>query len=222
MLSFFACLLVGLARKDVGISNWIVLLIYLGIVVSIDLTVFQTPIVTKFANTEFENTDLAEQMSEAILKSKKEFDMTKGKSELLLKIVQESEDYFSDKGTISNWKHYKFIIKDYLNEYLEHFDIHVNVQQFVRTTSDSDTIRNIKDICIKILNSNGIIDMSNLTDITDLLFRGDVYKVAECVYILPIYGKNYSMLVTITGEEILPIDVVNITYMINFCEWFLV
>lgn len=220
---FCSCLLVGLARKDLLISNWTVLLIYLGVVVIIDLTVFQTPTVTKLANAEFVNNDITEQMSDAILKGQKEFNLIKGRNELLLNIVQESEVYFCDKGTIQNWKHYKYLVKEYLDEYLNYTDINVRVNQFVNGENEDEKFANINLLCKKILNSNGeSIENEKLNDITTQLIRGDVYKVNENLYILPIYGKRYNMLIVITGKEILPIDIINITCMINFFEWFLV
>lgn len=209
----------GIFIGVVDMSKWQEIIQYVGIAVFVDIAIYQTPNITKFANTEFEHNELIEQ---AIKENSKEFRKIEGKQNLLLQIIQKTEATLSSKPNVISFQEYSYELKEHLSYYTEVYDLKVRICEFKKNVPNDELKQDIQVIVASIdLTYNMGLDSFQKIAISEALSTGVMQRPSEDVFILPIFGKQYNVLIALNGEEILPTDLANISYLTYFFEWFM-
>lgn len=219
-LIFFGGIGSGIVLGYISYTKWSELVQFITIATVIDISIFQTPNITKFANTEFKHNELIEK---ALNESTKEFKMIGNKENLLLQIIQDTEQNLKTKPAITSFNEYSSELKQYLNKYIDFYDIKVRVYQFKRVHLEDEVKQDLVDK-IEAMNITYNTGLSNgeINELSEGLFIAKMQQLSAEVFVLPIFGKNYNVLICVNGENVFPTDLAHITYMTYFFEWYMV
>lgn len=154
----FLVLGLGIILYIVDISNWKVLSMYLGMCIVMDLAIYQTPSIRKFANTEF---DTADTVNDMLIKLRTDINKSTVKSKELLSVIQDKTFFNRVKGmhNIQMEDIYVKQLKICLSKYITDDTIECKVYPFnLSNVPDTDINhdKNIDNVIDKITRIEGV------------------------------------------------------------------
>lgn len=210
ILGAVLCILNGYISTD----DWKKLIYYTVAMVVVDIAVFETPSISKFANAEFKSNEI---MSKITSENERTFDIIENKQKVFLSIIQEAECYFEQQnvGSIKIFDEYKKELLEYLNEYTNIFQIKVYMYE-VDYSNDTKLIKSIKEVLENIIIKNSLKIRKGIIDrISKNISMGQIQKLDSKIHLIPIFSGEYSYIILISGEDIIDTDIMNVLYMVN-------
>lgn len=235
---FITFLIFETGFKEIDITDWKTLSVFVIFSVFIDLTIFQTPSITKFLNAEFQESNY---VVKTIQKNEEALEYTNKKVQNLTEVISKTPLYFEDKDFVTNWRKYKEELIEYLNLYTDTFQFNIAIFGFKLIESEEELTPEIEkvfnkvEICynksindsewrdelIKNLSDGQAINFINKGEDKESVHNRDFKKD---IWIVPFYGESYNMLIGLrsTGIELNGVDASHILNLAKIFDWHMI
>lgn len=207
-------LLIGFLTKEINYDDWQSLLKLLAIFIFVDLTIFQTPSITKFGTAEFKHGD---EIRENTIKNEKRIKHMNKKASVFSIIVQEIEVSLYDFTSEAYVKK----LTEFVERYTKEFDFSIKIYPIIQTPHAIEEKNDIEQSLSKMENTFNIT-FDKKSDIQEQLFNAQVYSFNDSRHaVIPIYGEKHSVLILISAnqEGIIEIDTTNIINLATIFNW---
>lgn len=194
---------------------------YLGMCIVMDLAIYQTPSIRKFANTEF---DTADTVNDMLIKLRTDINKSTVKSKELLSVIQDKTFFNRVKGmhNIQMEDIYVKQLKICLSKYITDDTIECKVYPFnLSNVPDTDINhdKNIDNVIDKITRIEGVsIDTNKKNNI----INGESGSIQDFnnteghpnIILIPIFGENLGILLSLKGYKVIsPIEITHISLL---------
>ncbi|WP_139691760.1 type II toxin-antitoxin system SpoIISA family toxin [Sporolactobacillus terrae] len=217
---YLTLVVIGLMLGQINFNNWTTLLQLMGIAVFADLAIIQNPSILKIWNAEFKNDS---EMIESLTNSQNVIFRNAKKVEHFSEILQRTHSYFDEQELPDNTDKYLYCLKQFLNQYTDHFNFIATVFPFPTLDSDTPDKSKITEQAEKI---NVMLTLKFNDDQMNTLINGlmnreiQIVKENQCIA-FPYYGSYLSMIVTIkTAVKDFEIDVIDASHILNLLNIF--
>lgn len=235
---FITFLIFETGFKEIDITDWKTLSVFVIFSVFIDLTIFQTPSITKFLNAEFQESNY---VVKTIQKNEEALEYTNKKVQNLTEVISKTPLYFEDKDFVTNWRKYKEELIEYLNLYTDTFQFHIAIFGFKLIESEEELTPEIEKVFnkVEICYNKSISDAEWRNELTKNLSDGQAINFInkgedkesvhnrdfkKDIWIVPFYGESYNMLIGLrsTGIELNGIDASHILNLAKIFDWHMI
>lgn len=202
----------------INFNKWQYIVCYAASIIVIDISIFETPSITKFANAEFKSNEI---ISKITSKNERTFDIIENKQVLFLSIIQEVNECFDHKdlSETKSFEKYKDELLKYLSKYTNLFKISVFIHEWKYSDNIENNIFILSSLIRTILIANNLkMRQNKLEKLCKGIISGQAQELGNSTHLIPIYGKSHSFIVEISGQNIIGTDIMNLLYMINLFE----
>lgn len=228
---FVVFLIGGALTKEIDIMDWKILTVLIVFSVFVDLTIFQTPDITKFWNAEFQQSNY---IKKTIQKNKEVLINTENKVQNFTEIISETPSYFENKESITAWRKYKEELLEYLNLYSDTFQFNIAIFGVETVETPEELRREIERVFNKVVRcyNKSIEDSDWRNELIEKLSSGQSIEFInkeedigedfkKGIWIVAYYGQAYNMLIGISssGIEVNGIDASHILNLAEIFDW---
>lgn len=231
---FVVFLIAGVLTEEIDITDWQILTVLIVFSVFVDLTILQTPDITKFWNAEFQQSSYVRR---TIQKNKEVLRNTEMKVQNFTDIISNTPSYFEDKVSVTNWRKYKEELVDYLNQYADTFQFNIAIFAVETVSTPEELYTEIERVFNKVVRcyNKSITDSDWQNELIQKLSSGQSIEFInkdedigedfkKGIWIVAYYGQAYNMLIGIrsSGIEVNGVDASHILNLAEIFDWHMI
>ncbi|MFY0516234.1 type II toxin-antitoxin system SpoIISA family toxin [Lysinibacillus sp. UGB7] len=217
---YFLFMIYGFISEEIDFTKWEILLQLSGLVVFVDLAVFQNPNILKIWNTELKHDD---EIREALNESKDVILKNAKKVEKFTQVIQQTDVYFDNKPVPTSMNEYREGATGYLELYSNVMDFTTSFFMFESPVTIEDKEQSIKQQ-IRDISIRHAIEFEDKVAMQKSFSEGETLILREGKLIaIPYFGDFYCMIVTIESKPELVdgIDASHILSMLVIFDWYM-
>ncbi|MGB6406712.1 MAG: type II toxin-antitoxin system SpoIISA family toxin [Planococcus donghaensis] len=221
--TFLGIITLALIENFLNPTDWLTLLQLAGVAVFIDLTLFQTPGISKIWNTELNK---EEHSLKRLIENDRQVRNNSTKAVEFHRVITGN---IFDSHSPQNWSEYEEVLFRYYSEYIK--DLGLRVQLFQLEFKPVENIYiNIDSTFDKMLKYHSIQPLRNrkLKEYIATLQGGNEVIIQsdldEIIVIAPFFGSEYGFLLSIVGKGEIEANQIDASYLLNIAyinEWYI-
>lgn len=207
----------SLVYNFIGISDWQILLGLAGVGIFLDLTLFQTPGISKIWNTEF---DKGEHALKNLSESKRLSRNNSTKALVFHKIIAEGNQVFENVSEIRGWNTYKDFLIKYYSLYTEKLNLSVHL---IKVEYDDNTNRYsslheyfeemLRYHALQVSSDEQIQSFVQRLELGDeVLLKSDL---GATIVLMPFFGNGFGFLLSVIGKGEVEANQIDAMYLLN-------
>ncbi|MGC4377149.1 type II toxin-antitoxin system SpoIISA family toxin [Fictibacillus sp. Mic-4] len=215
---FVAGLLMGFVLEAIDFKDWKFLLQLAGLVVFVDLAIYQTPHIVKIWSAEFREGD---KIVKTLKQNVKTIQFMRKKASVFSILLQSGEELFASKPSSFDFDHYRQGLLQTLVQYTNEFGIEANIYQIEGMENEEELQGCILNVLHRIENLYNV-DMPDKKNVAMDLQQAQVCSLEEDRYaIIPIYGTRFNILIVLSAkaEPIMEIDTQHVISLTTIYNW---
>lgn len=221
--TFFGIITLALSENLIDPTDWLLLLQLAGVAVFIDLTLFQTPGISKIWNTELNK---EEHSLKRLIDNDRQVRNNSTKAFEFHNVI--ISNVFKEHSP-KNWEDYKDVLLEYYSGYITALDFRVHLVPLEFNQADN-VYFNMDEAFQKVLRFHSIQPLANrrLKDYLKTLQTGNEVIIEsdleETIVVTPFFGSEYGFLLSVLGKGEIEANQIDASYLLNLAyinEWYI-